>query len=277
MAKSIITRENAERDEREFYKVWEAESRHFKYLEIAEAVGYRGNHAHSYVSKKAKDKRFTAEQRKAVLALFWRRQDEGDPHTNAIAKLPDAFHYALTQFFNIPRTTLENAQSALPGVYELWRQSVEDKDFYIRGKLTISFCADTGALNVTVLQRRKPQEGTEGDEEEFEGFATRQGDVYWMFLKHAVTNCPRIAMFPFVRRSNVKRASKPSASAAQITELDGMAMGIDGGKKYDTAVILTRLRPGQEKSIDDKLDVIVHDRVPPQILARLKKHPIRRW
>jgi hypothetical protein len=277
------TRSQAERDPKFFYELVRNLLKNQSPLikkrvtlaDLAEVLGVD----QSTVQRRLKDCKMDEDERVLILDyLFTEKKAITGEWRKRAEEFPHFLYFALLQFFEIKETSQDNARAHIEGTYELWRYSVEEDDEFVHGRIKFYVDSETKAVCVRMLQPKKPQDDIRAATEEFSGYFIRVADMYAMLLKDDSNNDLRLTIFPRFRVEKVgqhlDKNSEFPPHTPHIVHLDGFGLGIDGNNLFFSPVFLI-LVDNKDKlaRLDDALDVVPEDRVPPRILKRLRKYP----
>jgi hypothetical protein len=229
------------------------------------------------VMRQLKEKKVGDDHRVLILDYLFVEKQAITGEWRERINFPHSLYFALLKFFDIKETSQDNARAHILGTYELWRYSVEEEDEFVHGKITFRTDPDTNAVCVDMIQPKKAVDDIRAATEEFEGYFIRVADMYAMLLKDKNNNDLRITIFPRFRLEQVGRhIDKDSVyepRTPHIVHLDGFGLGIDGNNLFFSPVFLVLVdNKPKLAGLDEKLDIVPEDKVPPRILKRLRKY-----
>ena len=293
------TRSRMEKDPAAFHKFirYALHTKDITQAELLEKALSDRSTVKSTFSRWIKEGKTPRKERLEILRyIFDTRKMFTDDWRTHLANVPDPLFHAFVDFFDIKSTSIDNARAhvvgakassneAYPiGTYALWRHSVENDDEFVFGKLEFSYDGDSAVIRAKMLQPRRADKTDEtrfcqrGSLEQFEGYFFRLANMYVMMLRDVATNDIRVTIFNKFRTEKIDvRTNSNAQGEPQIVHLGGFGLGMDGNSLFISPVY-AELVDSSEKlaSLDQQLDVVSEDKVPPRIVKRLRRYKLIR-
>lgn len=270
---SAPTREEAGRSADLFYAFIRdlVDNKLLTYSRLADPLGVHK----STVKRRFDNRSLSTDQRILVLDYIDEKNIMSGGFRARTREIPHALYFAMLEFLAIRETAQDDARAYALGTYEFWRHSLDHPGKYVHGKLVLSLDESTGAIEATLVQPRRKQDGVRAGKAIFKGYFFRTANQHAMLLRDMANRDVRMALLQYAPVEYVGRDVDPKScyepGTRRIIEMEGLGFGLNASQLFVSSILLILVDNADElKSLDSRLDIKNEEDVPPAVINRLR-------